>query len=195
MSQQINDDGDDPRRPVNRRWVTLAAAVAVVIVAAVLLTVFFTGGNDGTDRQTTDGAGDVTGVTSPYAFSELPDADGPARVADASYVSILMADEKGQLTGYGLNSHMPEAEALKVAVVGAQEVGSEALPTSTTALGGSPEATDLLHSTLTFVFPDRGTLTFDLYVEQGCIARGGRVWRVNGDLSLLIGAAVAAGGQ
>jgi hypothetical protein len=88
---------------------------------------------------------------------------------------------------------MPAAEALKHAVMRASAVDSDAMSPLSPATSSAPDDAVLIGSTLTFVFPDRGKLTFDLYVEQGLVARGDKAWAVDGDLAALIAAAVAAG--
>lgn len=194
MAENKDDKERAVARTTRRRWIALFVAVVLVVVA-VLLIVFLAGGDDRTASQGTSDTGAATAVTSPYDFSELPQDSGPAEVESASYVSILLADEAGQVTAYGLDSGMPAAEALKRAVLGASEVDSVVVSSLTTlASTASSEAAEIL-STLTFVFADRGKLTFNLYVEQGLVARGDRAWRVAGDLAALIEAAAAAGRQ
>lgn len=196
MPQEITGgQGDAPRSAKPRRIALLVGVAVVVIAAAVLLTVFLAGDKDATDSQAASDTGAATAVTSPYDFSELPGGSGPAEVENASYVSILLADEAGGLTAYGLNSGMPAAEALKQAVLHADEVDSDVVSSLTTVASTAASATVELGSSLTFVFADRGKLTFDLYVEQGLVVRGQRAWRVDGDLATLIEAAVAAGRQ
>jgi hypothetical protein len=134
-------------------------------------------------------------VTSPYDFFELPAGAEPQDVEDASYVSILLVGEGAQLTSYGLSSDMPEAQALRDAVHEAEEADKEVLSSLTTAPQAASGGQAGLDSTLTFVFPDRTTLTFDLFVEQGLIARDDRVWQVEGNLVLLVEAAATAGPQ
>jgi hypothetical protein len=181
-------------RTTRRRWIALAAVVAVTVVAVVLV-VLLARDDDRTGSQAAADTGAATQVTSPYDFAELPEDSGPAEVESASYVSILLADEAGALTAYGLDAGMPAALALKQAVMNAEEADSDllaSLPTFTSTASG---ATAQVGSTLTFVFADRGKLTFDLYVGQGLVGRGGRAWRVEGDLAVLIEAAAAAGQQ
>lgn len=178
---------------VGRRWLAVTAAAAVIVVAVVLIVVLVD--DEGAVSPATADSGAVTEVTSPYDFSELPEDSGPPQVENASYVSILLADEAGQVTAYGLNSNMSAAEALKQAVLGAGKADFD-LVTSIMATASTVSGEDAtIGSTLTFVFPEREKLTFDLYVEQGLIARGRRAWRVDGDLAALIEAAVAAGQQ
>ena len=194
MAENRDDKERAAARTTRRRWIALFVAVVLVVVA-VLLIVFLAGGNDHSDSQGPSDTGAATEVTSPYDFSELPQGSGPAEVESASYVSILLTDEAGQVTAYGLDSGMPAAEALKQAVLHASEVDSAVVSSLTTlASTASSEAAEI-GSTLTFVFADRGKLTFALYLEQGLVARGDRAWRVEGDLAALIEAAAAAGRQ
>jgi hypothetical protein len=191
---------DTPRVPtvgrVRRKWLLFAVAGVVVLVVLVLLAVLLTGREDADSGLASDqGDAGETLVTSPYDFFELPVGSEPQDVEDASYVSILLVSESGQLTSYGLSSEMPEAQALKAAVHEAEEADEEVLSSLTTTPRAVSDGENGLGSTLTFMFPDRTTLTFDLYVDQGLIARDDRVWRVEGDLSLLVEAAATAGPQ
>jgi hypothetical protein len=181
---------------IRRKWLLFTVAGVVVLVIVVLLAVFLTGRED-TDGNLASNQVDSgqTLVTSPYDFFELPAGAEPRDVEKASYVSILLLSESGQLTSYGLDSEMPEAQALKDAVREAEETDEEVLSSLTTAPQAASDEEVGLRSTLTFVFPDRATLTFDLFVDQGLIARDDRVWQVGVSFSLLIEAAATAGPQ
>ena len=191
---------DTPQGPrlgrVQRKWLLFGVAGVVVIVVVVLLTVLLTGREDADSGLASDqGDAGETLVTSPYDFFELPAGSEPRDVENASYVSILLASESGQLTSYGLGSEMPEAQALRDAVHEAEETDEEVLSSLATEPRATSDGEAVLRSTLTFVFPDRTTLTFDLFVDQGLIARDGRIWQVEGDLALLVEAAATAGPQ
>jgi hypothetical protein len=181
---------------VQAKWLLFAVAGLVVLVVVVLLAVLLPGRDDADSSLASDeGDSGETLVTSPYDFFELPAGAEPRDVEDASYVSILLVNESGQLTSYGLSSEMSEARALSDAVLEAEEADEEILSSLTTAPEPVSGEEDGLGSTLTFVFPDRTTLTFDLFVDHGLIARDDRVWLVEGDLRFLVEAAATAGPQ
>ena len=196
MSQETADGQGSVRRSVQLKWVIIALIVAAVVVAVILVSLLLVDRQHDSERRAVDeAAAAVTEVTSPYDFSELPAESDPGDVESASFISILLADDSGQLTSYGIDSDLPAAQALSEAIRTADEVDAAALATSTTVSDTSSGADAAAVSTVTFVFPDRGTLTFDLYLDPGLIARGDRVWRVDGDLKALVAAAVAAGQQ
>ena len=134
-------------------------------------------------------------VTSPYDFFELPAGTEPRDVEDASYVSILLVDASGQITSYGLSMDMDEAQALRTAVYEAEQVDAGILSSLTTEPQATSDTVTEIESTLTFVFPDRTTLTFDLYADHGLIGRDDQAWQVAGDLALLIEGAATAGSR
>ena len=169
----------------------LLVAILVVVVIAVVVVLVLLARSDDQDQDTTDDTSDSgVVVTSPYDFSELPADVAPADAAQATYVSILLVEGQDELTSYGLKHTVPAAKALLDAVVKAREIDDPDLGSSTAATdAGEPES---LSSSLTFRFEDMSTLTFDLHVEQGLIARDGRAWRVDGDLGALVQDAIAA---
>ncbi len=185
---------EDPisRSHVRPRHVAFLLALLLVVTAVIVVAVVLTGPDDDSQPGAGDGTDSgLTGVTSPYDFSELPDQKGPGEVKRASYVSIMLADAAGSLTSYGANATLPTAKALLDAVGSADEVDSA----TAAALGqGAQGAADgATASTLTFVFPDRSTLTYTLYLDRGLIARGTRAWKPEGDLQKLVQAVVAVG--
>jgi hypothetical protein len=162
-----------------RRLIFLVAAL--LVIAAVVIVIVLAVRHDSGTKTTQDSDGSATAITSPYDLHELPAGAEPGDVQNASLVSLSLPGDSGTADYYGLSADNPAAKALIQAVSGADEV--DAPEVSTTA------------STLTFLFPDRSTLAFDLYLEQGIIGRGGHFWRVDGDLSALVQAAVSANQQ
>jgi hypothetical protein len=147
----------------------------------------------GRSRRSSNGdSGDSTQVTSPYDLHEAPAETGPGDVKRASLVSISLAAKDGSSSYYGLSVDTAAAKALIRAVSRADEVDAPSIVTATTAPGTAPAAPTSAVSTLTFLFPDRSTLAFDLYVEQGIVGRSGHFWRVDGNLATLIEAAVSS---
>ncbi len=186
-----------PEDPINRRQVSVRRvvfllALLLVVAAVIVVAVVLTGPDDDSRPGGADGTDSgLTGVTSPYDFSELPDQKGPGEVERASYVSIMLVDAAGSLTSYGANATLPAAKALLDAVRSSDEVDDA----TAAALGQNAQGTanGATASTLTFVFPDRSTLTYTLYLNEGLIARGSRAWEPQGDLPKLVQAIVAAG--
>jgi hypothetical protein len=180
-------------RPQRRRrlWVAGGVVVVVAVVVAIILAVVLRHGNANNTSGSDNGTGDATEVTSPYDLHELSADTGPGDVSKASLVSISLPSGDGTSKYYGLSSGTEPANALIEAVAKAKEVEAGDLATTTTQQGGSSTRAST-GATLTFLFPDRTTLSFDMYVQQGIIARGGRFWRVDGELSALVEAAVTA---
>ncbi len=177
-----------PDRPSRRSRLLMTTgillAVAAVIVVVVLLV---TGGGDETDDTSGPGTDiGITNITSPYDVHELPADSDLGDVESATLVSISLVTTEGGVAYYGLSSDTEPAQALIKAVADAKEL--EATEVSTTEAGA--EGTPAAVSTLTFLLPDRGTLTFDLDTGQGTITRNGQAWQVEGDLAALIDAAV-----
>lgn len=176
-----------------RRTILLSAVAVVVVVAIVLVVVFTVRDNSSNGLSATDANGGITDVTSPYDLHELPAGTGPGDVGRASLVSISVPDANGKPKYYGLSADTEECKALVKAVSGAKEVDGSDVSTTTTAAGTS-SGTVAGASTLTFLFPDRSTLAFDLYLAQGIVGRGGHFWKVQGDLRALVRAAITAAG-
>jgi hypothetical protein len=168
------------------------AVVALVVVAAIAVPLALVNRKGDSGPLATDqGLAAATEVTSPYDFSEVAGDGDPRDVERATYVSILLTDEAGKLTSYGINSSLPAAQGLVTAVGAADEVDAATLPTTGAGSGDGGGAT--VASALTFVFPDRSTLTYTLHLDQGLIARGTRAWKPAGDLQALVQAIVTAG--
>ncbi len=150
----------------------------------------------GRDRSSVGSAADANGsatqVTSPYDLHELPAGTGPGDVGHASLVSISLADQSGKSAYYSLSADTEEFKALAEAVSGADEVG--AADVVTTTIAGTSSGTTTVTPTLTFLFTDRTTLAFDLYLKQGIVGRGGDFWKAEGNLEALVQAAVKAAG-
>jgi hypothetical protein len=186
--------GEKPSGPRQKRrlWVAIGLAAGMTVVVAVLLTVLLWPDGEKGRSGSNDGSGDVTQVTSPYDLHEASAETGPSDVKSASLVSISLTAKDGKSNYYGLSANTVAAKALIKAVSGADEVGAAEVVTTTTAPGTAPVSTTSALSSLTFLFPDRSTLAFDLYVEQGIVGRSGHFWRVDGDLVALIEAAVSS---
>jgi hypothetical protein len=175
-----------------RRLILLVAGL--LIIAAVVIVIVVAVRHDSVTDTTQDSGGSATAITSPYDLHELPAGTAPGDVQNASLVSISLPGIGGASDYYGISADNPAAKALIQAVAGADQVDSSEAPTITvldTTTSGAPASA----ATLTFLFPDRSTLAFDLYVEQGLIGRGGHFWRVDGDLAALVQAAVSANEQ
>jgi hypothetical protein len=189
----IGGKASGPRRK-RRLWIALGLLAVVAVVVVVLLVVLLNRDGDKGQSGSTEGGGDATQVTSPYDLHELPAGTGPGDVKNASLVSISLPAAGGRSDYYGLSATTPAAKALIRAISGAREVDPAAVSTTATAVPSTASQAASL-ATLTFLFPDRSTLAFDLYLGQGIIARGGHSWQVDGDLAALIEAAVSANNQ
>ena len=108
---------------------------------------------------------------------------GTARVSLDGATPVEVDLYRGS-TSYGIDAALPAGKALLEAVRASVEVDAATLPTQST--GTVANAGSATTSSLTFVYPNRGTLTFDLYPAENLIARGGRVWKVEADLQTLI---------
>jgi hypothetical protein len=180
-------------RHVRRRRLMFLAGAALVVVAAVMVTLVLVDRHKASSRNAAaEDATTATPVTSPYDLHEAPAGTGPGDVKSASLVSISLVTEDGKSDYYGLSADTAAAKALIEAVSGAGEVDAATIATTTT---GSAAGQSSAIATLTFLFPDRSTLAFDLYVAQRVIARGGHYWQVAGDLPGLIDAAVSSSQQ
>lgn len=174
---------------MSRRTQLVLLSVILLIIAAVVVVVvlLLTSGNEAGDGGTTGTLAGDTDITSPYDLHELSADTGPGDVQKASLVSISLPAADGASDYYGLSSDTEPAKALMKAVADADEV--EASEESTSSESTTTDQVPL--STLTFLFPDRSTLTFELDVDAGTVARGGRVWLVDGDLAALVDAAIS----
>jgi hypothetical protein len=170
------------------------AGAALVVVAAVMVTLVLVDRHKDSSRNAAaEDATIDTPVTSPYDLHEAPAGTGPGGVKSASLVSISLVTEDGKSDYYGLSADTVAAKALIEAVSGADEVDAATIAATTTGSEAAGQSSAI--ATLTFLFPDRSTLAFDLYVAQRVIARGGHYWQVAGDLPGLIDAAVSSSQQ
>ncbi len=173
-------------RAASTKWTAVAIAVLVVTVAAIVTGLVLHRGQDEDNAPIYNGAGSGALVTSPYDLVELPADTDLKTVGDAVLVSVFVPNESGILTSYGMRTTLPDAQALVDAVKNAEKVDLAGTPAES---GDEP-----IEARLTFVLPSRKTLTFDLHLDQGLIARESRVWRPADDLKTLIQAAIAGPG-
>jgi hypothetical protein len=182
---------------VSRTFVVITAALVIALItAAVVVAVVLDRDRDAERRDALFAATSTTGATSPYDLTELPPVIDLSVVAGASFVSILVPNEAGTLTSYGVSADVPAARELIEAILDAEEID----PESVTAPAGSASETSAAPAgeasspTITFVLPTRETLTFVLDLDRGIIRRGERAWRPADDLRALIAAATAGPG-
>jgi hypothetical protein len=178
-----------------RRNLLLAIAALLVVIIVVVVVVVVVTGDDSDDAGKAAGAGDTGGSATsfPYDMVELPDDVSLDVVSKAAFVSILVPNDKGTLTSYGVSSELPAAQAIIKAVSGADEVDKDlaaSVTASTVALSSGSGSAGT--PTITFVFASRETLTFALALDESLVARGGKAWRVDGDLKALVQAAIKA---
>jgi len=197
---------------MSRKWMVISAVLVLdLIIAIAVVAIVLDRERDDARRAAAIAATSTTGVSSPYDFAELPGEVDLDMIEDASFVSILIPNETGDLTSYGVSMDLPAAVALADAVRDADEVDPETAADvlgnsamnegapSTNPAGGGTTGTDsggagVSGAALTFVLPSRETLTFLMDLEQGLIAREGRAWQVDGDLQALVRAATAGPG-
>jgi hypothetical protein len=173
----------------------LVAAMVVIMVAIVVILVLVDRDRDETRGLAAAAATSSTVVTSPYDFSELPDDTDLEALQNAAFVSILVPNDQGALTSYGISSELPAARALSEAIRNADELDSDEAAALMASSVAAAAAGDRATSTITFVFADRGTLTFFLDLDGGFVARGDHVWRAAGDLRTLVEAALVRNQQ
>ncbi len=180
LPEEVKSEPDGPRNAGRLSRLLLLVAILLVVAAVIVVVFVVVGRDDATTTATTGGVADgATQVTSPYDLHELPADTDPGEVKDASLVSVSLPNDTGGTDYYGLSADTDAAKALIQAVSGAEAVeAAQVEPTQ---------------STLTFMFPDRSTLAYELYVQAGVIGRSGGYWRVDGDLAALVEAALAAG--
>jgi hypothetical protein len=168
---------------------TLAiAAGAVIVVGAIVATWLVVDHNRDSARQAgAIAATSTTGMASPYDLTELPADTDRDVIADASFVSILIPNDAGKLTSYGINAKLPGVQALAEAIMNAEEVSVATTATTTADAAGAVSGSSNI-----FVMPSHGTMTFSLDSAQGLVARGGKAWRPKGDLKALMKAATSA---
>jgi hypothetical protein len=175
------------------------AVVVVDLIIAIVVVAIVLDRQRGDARRASAAATSTTGVGSPYDFVELPDDVDLDRIETASLVSILLADEAGKLTSYGMSTGLPAAQALAEAVRGAEEVDAvaaeEITGSGSTSVGEPGEGVDSgSQATITFVLPNREILTLLAYLDRGLLARGENAWRIDGDLRALVEAAISGRG-
>lgn len=146
------------------------AIAGVVLLAVVLITglLVLRGDGDGAPTTRTTTAGPL--VTSPYDLTEAGEDFDLVSLSGAKFASLLLETPTG-LTSYMVAAGQEPFATLADAVAKATEVQEPA-----------PDAAE----SLTFVMPDRVTVTFALDVASGLIAREGTVWRIDGDLGSLV---------
>ena len=167
----------------------LVSAMVVIMVAIVVILVLVDRDRDEARRLAAAAVTSSTVVTSPYDFSEMADDTDLDALENAAFVSILIANSQGNPTSYGISSDLPAAQALSEAIRSGDELDSGEAAEFTAAFAGAAAAGDRATSTITFVFADRGTLTFYLDLDAGVVARGEHVWQADGDLRALVEAA------
>jgi hypothetical protein len=187
---------------VSRKWIVIIAVLTVdLIIAITVVAIVLDRERDDARRAAAAAATSTTGITSPYDFTELPGDVDLDLIEDASFVSILMPDENGKLTSYGVSMDLPAARAVADGVRNGKEVDAETagsiLGSDSTGAGMSGSdgtgagtlGNGSADAALTFVLPDHETITFVFYWDEGLIARRDRAWRVDDDLRALIEAA------
>ena len=197
---------------MSRKWIVIIAVLVLdLIIAITAVAIVLDRERDEARRAAAVAATSTTGVSSPYDFTELPDEVDLDVIEDASFLSILVPNETGELTSYGVSMDLPAAKALADAVRDADEVDAETAATvagtastgddrtgtgtaGTDPTGAGVAGAGVAGAALTFVLPGRETLTFLMDLEQGLIAREGRAWQVDGDLRALVQAATASPG-
>ncbi len=176
---------------VSRKWMVIIAVLVVDLIIAIAVVAIVLDRERDDARRAATVATSTTGLTSPYDFTELPDDVDLDVIEDASFVSILVPNESGELTSYGVSMELPAAQSLSAAVRDAEEVEAG---TAATILGAGSTGAGAAGAAITFVLPGRETLTFVVDLDQGLITRAGRAWRVDGDLGALVEAAAASPG-
>lgn len=191
MSQESTEEQGFLKRRVPLKWVLVGLIAMLVVMVAIVATLLLVDrSRDEARRAAAAATTTSTLIASPYDFSELPGKTDLSVVVNAAFLSIFLPNDDGKLTSYGISSGLTAAQELSAAIRDAEEVdpGDEA---STTVTTGQPAAADAVTtSTITFVFADRGTLTFVLDLDRGLIARGEQAWRPAEELRALVEAAI-----
>jgi hypothetical protein len=180
---------------VSRKRIIVAAVLAVgLVIVMVVVAIALDRQRDG-NGNTAAIATTTTGVSSPYDFVELPEDVELETLEEASFVSILVEDDSGTLTSYGVSAGLPATQALMKSFSQAEELDTEfadiAAAGSATEDGASNTAISS-ETTITFVLPSRETLTFMVDLDTGLAVRAGRAWQVEGDLGALVEAAISS---
>lgn len=197
MSKNGSEEQGFFARRISAKWFLLGMLLLVVVMAAVVVTVLLVDrSRDEARRAANDSQETAANVTSPYDFTELPAEADLDAMKDASFVSIFVPNESAKMTSYAINSELPAARALIDAIRNGEEIDAEAAATATSVATAGSSAGDgsgdaALTPTITFVFPSRDILTFELDLERGLISRGGQTWRPDGDLKALVETAIA----
>jgi len=179
---------------VSRKWIIIIAVLVIdLVIAITVVAILLDRERDEARRAAAIAATSTTGVTSPYDFVELPADIDLDVVEEASFVSILIPNEGGELTSYGVSTGLAAAQVLSEAVRDAEEVDAETAATMVGS-GGTGGAGSPARATITFVLPTREILTFVADLDRGLIARGDKAWRIDGDLRALVEAATASPG-
>jgi len=150
-------------------------AIGGVAVLAVVLVVGYLLLRDGNGTVgTTSTSAPAPAVTSPYDLSEADDGFDVRRVGEAKFASLLLATPDGVTSYMVAAGRQPFAELARAVAAGS------------TVDEPAPETAE----SLTFVMPDRVTVTFVLDRANGLIAREGSVWRIGEDLDSLVSAVI-----
>lgn len=181
---------------MSRKRIIIAAVLAAgLVVAIAVVAIVIDRQRDGNER-TSAIATSTTGISSPYDFVELPEDVELETLEEASFVSILVEDDSGMLTSYGVSAGLPATQALMESFSRAEELDAEAgadLATSgSTSEGGAGNTATSPRTTITFVLPGREILTFTVDLDTGLVVRAGRAWQVEGDLGALVEAAISS---
>ncbi len=153
-----------------RRSAIAIGGVAVLAVVLVLGYLLLRGGGDTIPTTTTSAGAPV--VTSPYDLTEAGDDFDMSGVGEAKFASLLLETPDG-VTSYMVAAGQESFSQLARAVAEATPMGA---PVPATA------------ESLTFVMPDRVTVTFVLDRANGLIGRDGTAWRIGEDLGSLVSA-------
>lgn len=189
-NQPPTDQNPGPSRKERQKRLLVVGAILLAVVAVVVVVVLLVGGGDEGDTSDNGATGDSgTDITSPYDVYEMPADTDIGEVQQATLVSIAVMNAGGALDYFGLSSDTEPAQALMQAVADANELDADEVPA---AVSEAAAATPVEEGpSITFLLPDRGTLAFGLYADEGIVTREGRFWLVENDLSALITAAVS----
>lgn len=172
-----------------RRLLTVVVAL-VVLVAVIVVVVLLVGqSHDEMSRAGIDPGTLTPETTSPYDLTELPLNTNLETIDDTAFVSLLIKNDDGTSTSYGISSNRPAAQALIEAIKKADDISQASV--STTTPSDTIDGDWRERSTITFVLASRDILTFAVDLEHGVISRGDQVWRPDGDLRTLVETAIA----
>lgn len=186
-----------------RRTFAWAAAGAFLILALALLVVLVTRGDEAPVDPTATTGPPVPVVTSPYDFTEADEQADFKGFADAKFISLTL-ETAGGVKSYLLAHDSAGFATLTSALATARETVVPAPPPGQTTLPEPPGGTtntggtektgqatgepggEEIGPSLTVVMPDRTTYTFALDLQGDVLVRGGRAWRLTGDLKTLV---------